>query len=137
MGMKMSDYEFILPLMVILPRKRSPDRKFSVNMNTFTGIKPHTYDEAKKMYREVMREQLEGFDMIFGKIHISYDYYARMDNSPDLDNFVSAAKKFFQDAMVGHGFIQDDNVHFIVSSSERYCGIDRKNPRIVAKIDLL
>ena len=59
------------------------------------------------------------------------------NNSPDLDNFVGAAKKFFQDSMVKHKFIEEDNVNVIVSSSEKYCGIDRKNPRIEAKIQIL
>ena len=133
----MSDFEFTLPLMVMLPRKRGPDRKFSVNMNTFTGIKPFTYDSAKKAYRDYMEEQLTSVEPANGTISITYDYYARMNNSPDMDNFVSAGMKFFQDAMVNHGFIEDDNVHFIPCYSARYMGIDRKNPRIVAKITVL
>ena len=43
----------------------------------------------------------------------------------------------FQDAMVKHGFIEEDNVNVIVSASEKYCGIDRKNPRIEARIQIV
>lgn len=65
---------------------------------------------------------------------IHYEFYAARNNSPDLDNFVGACKKFFQDAMVESGLIEDDNVNFIIRNSEEYCGVDKENPRIVAKV---
>ena len=125
---------FTLPLFVILKRKTKKDVRLSVNLNTFRSMHHRTYTEAKVEYARVMDEQLNKFDPITGELHIHYDYYAAMNNSPDLDNFVGAAKKYFQDAMVKSGFIEDDNVNFIVSNSEKYCGIDRKNPRIEVTI---
>ena len=133
----MSDYEFTLPVKIILPRVKTAGRPFYVNMNTFTGIKPFTYNNAKETYRDLMKDQLTSVEPADGKITIIYEYYAKANNSPDLDNFVSAGIKFFQDAMVNHGFIEDDNVHFIPAYSVKYAGIDRKNPRIVAKITVL
>ena len=124
----MSDYMFTLPLTVILPRKTKPNRNVSINLNWFRHAHHRDYDNAKVVYAEVMKEQLTSIDGPKGKIHIHYDYYAARNNSPDLDNFVGAAKKFFQDSMVKHKFIEEDNVNVIVSSSEKYCGIDRKNP---------
>ena len=64
-------------------------------------------------------------------------YYAARDNSPDLDNFTSVSKKFFQDAMVELGLIHDDNINHIISTSEYYGGIDRKNPRVMAYITIV
>lgn len=133
----MSDYKFTLPLSVMLKRKKVKDRKMSINLNEFRKVHDRTYIEAKNEYCRVMGDQIRGFDPIKGKFHLHYDYYATMNNNPDLDNFVGAAKKFFQDAMVKHGFIEDDNVNFIVSNSEKYCGIDRKNPRIEVSIRIL
>ena len=52
-----------------------------------------------------------------------------MNNSPDLDNFVGTVKKFFQDALVESGLIEEDNVKFIVASSESYGGIDKEKPQ--------
>lgn len=132
-----SDYEFILPLVVYLPRKTVKDKRFSVDINTIRGADRHSYNAAKKVYSEVMSEQLSGFDMIDNQIKVHYQYYAAMNNSPDLDNFIGGAKKFFQDAMVNHGLIKDDNVNFIPRNSEEYMGIDRLNPRIVAKVTVL
>ena len=133
----MSDYEFTLPLVVYIPRKTMKDKRFGVDINTFKSMDRHSYNNAKKIYSEHMRGQIEGFEMIDGKVHISYEYYAARNNSPDLDNFVGGAKKFFQDSLTQHGLIKDDNVHYIVSSSEKYCGVDRDNPRIKAKITVL
>lgn len=136
----MSDYEFILPLVVYIPRSTMEDRKFSVDLNAFRASHHRTYTNAKVAYSKAMKDQLEGFEMIDKPIHIHYEYYAKSvtkKRAPDLDNFVGAAKKFFQDAMVNHKLIEDDNVHFIKSSSEIYMGIDKENPRIVAKITVL
>ena len=133
----MSEYLFILPLNVMLQRKTKNDVKVSINLNWFRHAHHRDYDKAKVVYSEHMKEQLSSVDGPEGKIHIHYDYYAARDNSPDLDNFVGAAKNFFQDAMVKHGFIIEDNVNVIVSSSEKYKGIDRKNPRIEARVQVL
>jgi Holliday junction resolvase RusA-like endonuclease len=133
----MSDYKFTLPLSVILKRKTKKDAKVSVNLNAFRSMHHRTYTEAKKEYCNVMSDQLNSVDPAMGKMHLHYDFYAAMNNGPDLDNFVGAAKKFFQDAMVFHGFIEDDNVNFIGSNSERYCGVDRKNPRIDVTVTII
>lgn len=133
----MSDYEFTLPLSVMLKRKTKKDVKISVNLNAFRSMHHRTYTEAKVEYCRVMGKQIRSFDPVAGKLHAHYDYYAAMDNGPDLDNFVGGAKKYFQDAMVKHGLIEDDNVNFIVSNSEKYRGIDRKNPRIEVSITVL
>lgn len=132
----MSEYKFTLPLTVTLKRKTKADRKVSINLNWFRHAHHRDYDAAKVVYADMMKEQLTSVDGPEGKIHIHYDYYAARNNSPDLDNFVGAAKKFFQDAMVKHGFIEEDNVNVIVSASEAYCGIDRESPRIEAFISV-
>lgn len=133
----MSDYEFILPLVVYIPLKTKPDIRFGVDVNTFKSMNRFNYNKAKAIYCEHMREQLEGFEMIRGQIAVHYTYYKNINNSPDLDNFVGGAKKFFQDAMVSHGLIEDDNVNFIPRNSESYGGHSPGNGRIVAKITVL
>ena len=130
----MSDYHFTLPLSVTLKRKKTKDKKVSVNLNEFRSMHHRTYTEAKKEYCNVISEQIKSCDGASGRLHIHYDFYAARNNAPDLDNFIGAAKKYFQDSMVFHGFIEDDNVNFICSNSEKYAGIDKLNPRIDAFI---
>lgn len=133
----MSDWVFILPTSVILPRKTKSDAKVSISLNWFRSAHHRSYTEAKKHYKKIVSPQFDGLIKPTGQLHIHYDFYAARNDHPDLDNFVGAAKKFFQDAMVESGFIEEDNVSVIVSASEKYCGIDRDNPRIEAKIQQL
>ena len=50
---------------------------------------------------------------------------------------MGTVKKFFQDALVESGLIEDDNVNIIVGNSERYGGIDRSKPRVEAVVTCL
>ena len=83
---------------------------------------------------EELAHELEQLDKIETPIKIKYTYYAQRNNSPDLDNFVGTVKKFFQDALVESGLIEDDNVNFIIANSEEYGGIDKDNPRVEAEV---
>lgn len=132
-------YRFELPIYLTFKYKTKKDKKVPVNLNWFRHAHHRDYDKAKVMYSDYMKEQIESFDPLptGSKVKVKYYYYAAMNNGPDLDNFVGAAKKFFQDALIDHGFIENDNVNFICENNEKYMGIDRKNPRIVAVIEEL
>ena len=102
-----------------------------------TGTATHIIKQAtaaKINFKKLIQDQLNQFDKIETPIKIKYTYYAKANNSPDLDNFVGTVKKFFQDALVESGLIQDDNVNFIIANSESYGGIDRNNPRVEAEV---
>lgn len=130
------DYEFDLPLYLTFTYKTKKPKTIAVNINWYRNAHHIELNNAKKMYSELMREQIKSFEPLPEgvKIRVHYQYYAARNNNPDLDNFVGAAKKFFQDAMVSHGFIPEDNVNVIYKNSEEYMGIDRENPRIVARV---
>lgn len=133
------DYEFELPIYLTFKYKTKKDKKIAVNLNWFRHAHHRDYDKAKVMYCKHMEEQIKSFDPLPSgtRIYCKYYFYAALNNGSDLDNFVGAAKKFFQDALVTHGFIEDDNVNFIGKNYEEYMGVDRKNPRIVCKIQVL
>ena len=103
-------------------------------MNWYRNAHYQSTNAAKKKFKKLIKSQLNQFDEIQTPIKIKYTYYAQRNNSPDLDNFVAIVKKFFQDALVEHGLIEDDNVNFIVANSESYGGIDKDNPRVEAEI---
>ena len=130
----MSDWSFTLPLTVTLPRKTKKDKRVSININWYRNANYMESNSVKKAYKEIISDQFGGLRRPDGKISCRYKYYAARNNSPDLDNFIGCHKKFFQDAMVDLGFIDDDNINFIVRNSEEYCGIDRENPRVEVEI---
>ena len=131
------EYEFELPLNVIIKRKKTKDKKVSISFNSFRTLHHRQYNEAKELYKKIVSTQFKGLIKPSGKLHCHYEYYAARNNKPDLDNFVGGAKKFFQDAMVECGFIEADDVNVICSNSEKYMGIDKENPRIIVKIQEL
>ena len=123
-------YRFTLPLYGVTP-------KSAITVNWYRNAHHHVSNKAKKKFKLLIQEQLNKFDKIDGQIKIKYTYYAQRNNHPDLDNFIGTVKKFFQDALVEHGLIDDDNISFIVSNSEYYGGIDKDRPRVEAVITVL
>ena len=126
----MSDYRFTLPLYGVADDS-------AIHVNWYRNAHYHKSNKAKKKFKCMILEQLNCLDPIKGRIQIRYTYYAKINNGPDLDNFVGTVKKFFQDALVESGLIEDDNVNIIVGNSERYGGVDREHPRVEAVITCL
>jgi len=120
-------YKFTLPLYGVT-------KKGAIAVNWYRNAHHHESNTAKKKFKNLIQDQLNQFDKIETPIKIKYTYYAARNNSPDLDNFVGTVKKFFQDALVESGLIEDDSVKFIVANSEDYGGIDKLNPRVEAEI---
>lgn len=120
-------YKFILPLYGVT-------KKGAIAVNWYRNAHYQESNGAKKKFKKLIQDQLDQFDKIETPIKIKYTYFAQRNNSPDLDNFVGTAKKFFQDALVESGLIEDDNIHFIVANSESYGGIDKENPRVEAEV---
>ncbi len=128
----MSDYEFELPCYITHGKKTYP-----INLNWYRNAHHQVSNAVKKKFSSIIKPQFDGLPKIEGKVHIKLVYYASRNNSPDLDNFTSVAKKFFQDSMVEFGLIDDDNVNCIVSTSEYYGGIDRDNSRVSVYITMI
>ncbi len=123
-------YKFTLPTFGVT-------KKGSINVNWYRNVHYHQSNKAKVKFKRMIQDQLDSFDPIKGQIKIKYTFYSKHNNNPDLDNFVGTVKKFFQDALVESGLIEDDNVNIIVSNSEYYGGSDKENPRVEAEIILL
>ena len=130
----MHDYEFELPIYNVI-KKTKYNKETAITLNWYCNAHRYTRNNAKKKFKQMVSEQIKSHDPIPEgvKLSVSYEYYAKR-NGTDLDNFVCIARKFFQDAMSELGLITDDNTKVIVKSSERYMGIDRENPRLIAKI---
>ena len=120
-------HRFTLPLYGVT-------KKGAIAVNWYRNAHHHESNSAKKKFKKLIQDQLNQFDKIETPSKIKYTYYAARNNSPDLDNFVGTVKKFFQDALVESGLIEEDNVKFIVASSESYGGIDKENPRVEAEV---
>lgn len=128
----MSDYHFILPCYV-----KDRGNNVGISLNWYRNAHYQVSNRIKVEFKRLIKDQFDGLDEIQSEIRIKFVYYAAKNNSPDLDNFTSVVKKFFQDACVELGLIKDDNVNFITSTSEYYGGVDRESPRVEAFITIL
>lgn len=125
-------HEFTLPIYGVITTTKN-NRNKALTLNWCLSADNWAYGSAKKKFSAMIREQIEAHDPIEGKIAIRYTYYAKRRGT-DLDNFTAIVCKFFQDCLSSGGLISDDNTNVIVSSSYRFGGLDKDNPRVTAEV---
>lgn len=125
----MKELKFELPCYI-----KSGKKNISLSLNWYRNAHYMQSNNMKKKFKSIIAPQFSNINPVNGQISIKFIYYAARNNSPDLDNFTSVVKKFFQDALVELGIIPEDNVNYIISTSEFYGGIDKENPRVEAFI---
>lgn len=125
----MEQIKFITPYALVLPRKKGKDKRISINLNTYRNLHFQVNNQCKKMYKELMREQLEG-RKIDTPVEITYQVFKPSKRSLDKMNVVSIASKYFLDAVTEYGCWDDDNDDNVKTEIILPTEIDRDNPRI-------
>jgi Holliday junction resolvase RusA-like endonuclease len=121
-------YEINVPLRVMVGKK-----PFMLNLNTYRNAYYQILNQAKKNFKELIKPQLHKLPVL-GKITIHYTIYYKDKRKFDLDNIVSVIAKFFQDALVENGIIEEDNYTIVIGSSNSFGGISKDNPRCTIHI---
>jgi hypothetical protein len=101
-------YIFTSPTEIIIPRKTKTDKKVSLNINWYRNVHYLTNNTVKKEYNGLMLEQLKRI-RFNNEIDLSYQLYRKGKRILDSMNMYSIISKYFQDALVKHGCIKDDN----------------------------
>ena len=117
--------------MIIISPLRVPVTKtkfFVLNLNVFRNASFFTLNTAKKKYKELIQNQLVSLPKL-DKIYLTYIVYPKDKRLFDLDNVTSIHAKFFQDALVECGCIEQDNYLYIIGSETLFGEIDKLNPR--------
>lgn len=125
----MEQIKFITPYALVLPRKKGKDKRISINLNTYRNLHFQVNNQCKKMYKELMREQLEG-KKIDTPVEITYQVFKPSKRSLDKMNVVSIASKYFLDAVTEYGCWEDDNDDNVKTEIILPTELDRDNPRI-------
>lgn len=122
-----------MPLFVMLPRKTKPDRKYILNLNAYRNWKPIVSNLVKIAYCQVAAPKLKGlrFDE---PIRLRFTLFTPTARRIDRANPLCIAEKFFCDAMVSAGVIDDDNDEYILSTTYQSGGKDAANPRVEIEI---
>ena len=109
--------------------KVTKKRTFSINLNEYRNAHFFTLNKAKIMFAEAIAPALALIPkMVSTKLHFQLFFGSNRD--VDTANVCSIVEKFFCDAAVEQGILEDDNRRFLLGSSADFGGVDTKNPRV-------
>lgn len=129
----MSQLKLIVPMYVELPRKTKKDLNVWLNMNRFMNLHFLVKNNAKKVFFEVMRDQLEGVK-IDTPVNITYQLFSPDKRKRDKMNAIAVVSKFLLDAITHYGCWEDDNDEFVKTETLLPTVYDKGNGRIEVTI---
>jgi Holliday junction resolvase RusA-like endonuclease len=108
-------------------------KRFPINLNHFRNAYFHAINRSKILYKEQIQSQLEGLVLV-PPLTITYTYYPPDKRLADLGNVLTIQSKYFEDALVELGYLEDDNYTFINRSIYKFGSMDREDPRVEIEI---
>lgn len=125
-------YKVQSPLSVEITKKK----RFTLNLNNYRNASYFLLNIAKKNYKQTVLPQLKQLPH-FNKVKLTYVFYPSSRRRYDISNVCSIVDKFFSDALVESGHLDDDNYNYL--SDVLYCfgSIDKDNPRVEILIEEL
>jgi len=122
--------------MLIVSPLRVPVTKtkfFTLNLGIYRNSHFHVLNKAKIEYKKAISNQLLALPKL-SVIEVTYTYYPKTKRKCDLDNVCSTTAKFFQDALVETGLLEDDDYLHIPKTTFLFGSVDKVNPRIEIRI---
>ena len=117
--------KFVSPMKVFASKRKM----LRLNLNEYRNTHYRILNNAKINYKEVMKKQIEKAKRL-GKALFVYTVYPGSKRSFDIGNICCIHEKFFEDAFVELGKLEDDNANFLPLVVYMYGGIDKDNPRV-------
>lgn len=126
--------ELIVNLPVAVPVTKG-GKMFAINMNQYRNAHFRTLDKAKKVFKEMVREQILALPYL-GQIAVTYTFYPGKGIIADTNNVCAIADKFFLDALVELSRIKNDTRAFVLGTQMLPGPRDLLNPRVEARITI-
>lgn len=125
--------KFILPLSVVIPRKKG-DRIWICNLNNYRNTHYITLNKVKQIYKEYVDAAIidwyaDNEDVPKAPLILTYTVYPATNRIFDVANVCTVIDKFTCDALVELGVIKDDNHKIIQAVNYRIGHTDKANPR--------
>lgn len=124
------------PLFIMLPRKTMNDKKMIINLNNYRNWCHFIKNDTKIKYKEAMEKQLKGLKFK-GKIRLNFQLFKYTRKISDKANVLSIHEKFFCDALIECGCIEDDNDDIIEEQHYSRTEIEKENPRVEIIIETI
>jgi len=128
-GGSMDSEVVISPLRVV----QSAKKDFILNLNNYRNTHYRSLNTTKINYKRVMEDQINELPK-YDQVEVHYTVFPKSKRRFDIGNVASVHKKYFEDALVEFGKIDDDDYTHIVFNSESFGGVDKENPRVEIKI---
>lgn len=125
-------YKVQSPLSVEITKKK----RFILNLNNYRNASYFLLNAAKKNYKQAVLPQLKQLPH-FNKIKLIYVFYPNSRRRYDISNVCSIVDKFFSDALVESGHLDDDNYNYLPDVLYCFGSIDKDNPRVEILIEEL
>ena len=122
-------WQITVPTVVNLSAKRT----FSLNLNQYRNADFHTLNNAKQKFKEVVAPEFK----ILSKMKsckLVFTFFSGSKRKSDTSNICSIVEKFFNDALVEEGYLEDDNYEFVLESIYRYGGYIKGDNHVVVDI---
>ena len=118
-----------MPLRIVWGKGKTT--RFIFNLNLYRNAHYQQLSRAKREYTDLAVSRIYHAQIPkMKKINILYVYYPKTRVRSDIGNVCSIHDKFFQDALVKAGIIEDDNFNFVTGVLFRFGKHDPENPRM-------
>ena len=106
-----------------------PDKKMIINLNNYRNWSYIVSNQVKKAYCQAIEPLVRGL-ILEPRLVLAFTYYKGSKRISDRSNVLCIQEKFFLDALVELGCIEDDNDKFIKCTQFDGDKIDKDNPRV-------
>ena len=128
-----SGQTFTVEVPIHMEINKKGERK-PLNLNTYRNLHHYSLSYQKKAFHEAMKPLLRGIPKL-GKIWLHYEVYPNRNGTLDTMNPGSVVDKYFSDALVECGIIEDDD-HSIVNFNSFSFGAVHK-PNAYCKVTIV
>jgi Holliday junction resolvase RusA-like endonuclease len=114
-----------------------PTKKHWLTMNNYRNWHYQTASKTKIDFKQAIAGQvlmLPDLTALWGRIRLDYVLYPPDKRRRDLMNATIVIDKYFQDALVELGRLQDDDCSIISTVSCNYGNVDKARPRMEVTI---
>lgn len=125
----MNKFRVVIPMYVNVSKKT----KAALNLNKYRNMHHQSSNNQKKEFKRLMSPQIKALPKM-KKVHIHYIIYPKVKREFDIGNVASIVDKFFSDALVELGILDDDNYKFIPSTSQEFGEFTQEEPHVIAII---
>jgi len=109
-------------------------KKFIYNLNIYRNAHYRTLSSVKIKYKAQVLDQIKELPTLTA-VRLTYTLYPKTHRRTDLTNVLCIHDKFFADALVEAGKLEDDDYKHIVKTTYLFGKVDKVSPRVEIHIE--